>query len=219
MRASVETDARGAPDYRSRWRVRAAVAGGPRRTRRVARGARGRLCCAPSPPRTATCEVFMIRKLLVVLLAALALPRRERGHFHRELWAPVRVQHRPRPIAARRPDDVRRDRSQRRVLRRTPRSAWATSRRTSTSTWTSTIDSSQGHRLAPYAGFGVGIDFQSVDRSGSQRDGSDTFVGGNVILVPACPRSRARSSSASCASASAIAVAQVLAGWNFRSGR
>ena len=39
----------------------------------------------------------------------------------------------------------------------------------------------------PYAGFGIGIDFRSIDRDAPQSDDSDTLVGGNVILGAAVP--------------------------------
>ena len=72
----------------------------------------------------------------------------------------------------------------------------------------------------PYVGFGLGINFASVDRPAPFDDDSDTEIGGNFILGADVPtKSGSLFFSELKLGLGDIPSLKVLVGWNFRSGR
>jgi len=73
---------------------------------------------------------------------------------------------------------------------------------------------------APYLGFGVGINFVSVDAPAPFKDQSDTAVGGNFILGTEVPtRSGSRFFTELKLGLGDIPSLKIIAGWNFALGR
>lgn len=69
----------------------------------------------------------------------------------------------------------------------------------------------------PYAGFGLGIDFQSVDHVAPRSDGSDTFVGGNFIFGATVPtKSNSNFFTELKLGLGDLPSLKAIVGWNFR---
>ena len=69
----------------------------------------------------------------------------------------------------------------------------------------------------PYLGFGLGLDFQSIDQAPPYRDNSDTFVGGNFILGATVPtRSNSKFFSELKLGLGDLPSLKAIVGWNYR---
>lgn len=69
----------------------------------------------------------------------------------------------------------------------------------------------------PYAGIGLGLDFQSIDRAAPYSDRSDTFVGGNFIFGASVPtKSNSRFFSELKLGLGDLPSLKAIVGWNYR---
>ena len=69
----------------------------------------------------------------------------------------------------------------------------------------------------PYAGIGMGIDFQSIDRPAPSSDNSDTFVGGNFIFGATVPtKSNSQFFGELKLGLGDLPSLKAIVGWNFR---